>query len=170
VIPKNAHLARLEGAAENLRLFKADMLEPDALAALAACEGVFHVACPVPMDKATDPEVSSVSFTWSNCFVLALPIQIWVDNETVSESRLCKMPLGNSQLDLSHQLLKATVLWTSRVRRLSRRSGKVLPRRPVQPSGEPRRSPEGLDGRRAAGHGEAQTSRTSAHAGSRRPR
>jgi hypothetical protein len=67
VIPKNAHLARLEGAAENLRLFKADMLEPDALAALAACEGVFHVACPVPMDKATDPEVSSVSFTWSNC-------------------------------------------------------------------------------------------------------
>ncbi|TVU10058.1 hypothetical protein EJB05_43564, partial [Eragrostis curvula] len=55
--PKNAHLGRLEGAAENLRLFKADMLEPDALAAaVAGCEGVFHVACPVPMDKVADPE------------------------------------------------------------------------------------------------------------------
>nr|CAB3457435.1 unnamed protein product [Digitaria exilis] len=45
--PKNAHLGRLDGAAENLRLFKADMLDPDALAAaVAGCEGVFHVASP----------------------------------------------------------------------------------------------------------------------------
>jgi hypothetical protein len=87
--PKNAHLGRLEGAAENLRLFKADMLEPDVLVtAVAGCEGVFHVACPVPMDKATDPEVSSVSFTRSNCFVLTLPKQIWVDKRTVPESLL----------------------------------------------------------------------------------
>uniref|UniRef100_K3ZVB6 NAD-dependent epimerase/dehydratase domain-containing protein n=1 Tax=Setaria italica TaxID=4555 RepID=K3ZVB6_SETIT len=55
--PKNAHLGRLDGAAGNLRLFKADMLDPDALAtAVAGCEGVFHVASPVPSVKAVDPE------------------------------------------------------------------------------------------------------------------
>ncbi|CAN6174817.1 unnamed protein product [Urochloa humidicola] len=55
--PKNAHLGRLDGAAENLRLFKADMLDPDSLAAaVAGCEGIFHVASPVPSVKVTDPE------------------------------------------------------------------------------------------------------------------
>ncbi|KAL6655329.1 hypothetical protein ACP70R_006155 [Stipagrostis hirtigluma subsp. patula] len=55
--PKNAHLGRLDGASENLRLFKADVLDRDALAAaVARCEGVFHVACPVPADKVVDPE------------------------------------------------------------------------------------------------------------------
>lgn len=55
--PKNAHLSRLDGAAGSLRLFKADMLDPDALAAaVAGCEGVFHVASPVPSVKAVDPE------------------------------------------------------------------------------------------------------------------
>jgi hypothetical protein len=33
------------------------MLDPDALAAaVAGCEGVFHVASPVPSVKAVDPE------------------------------------------------------------------------------------------------------------------
>nr|CAB3453800.1 unnamed protein product [Digitaria exilis] len=64
--PKNAHLGRLDGAAENLRLFKADMLDPDALAAaVAGCEGVFHVASPVPSVKVVDPEAST-NLTRSN--------------------------------------------------------------------------------------------------------
>jgi len=55
--PKNAHLRRLEGAPESLLLFKADVLDRDALAAaVAGCEGVFHVASPVPADKIVDPE------------------------------------------------------------------------------------------------------------------
>uniref|UniRef100_A0A3B6KIV4 NAD-dependent epimerase/dehydratase domain-containing protein n=1 Tax=Triticum aestivum TaxID=4565 RepID=A0A3B6KIV4_WHEAT len=54
---KNAHLMQLDGAAENLRLFKADVLDSAALAAaVEGCEGVFHVASPVPADKILDPE------------------------------------------------------------------------------------------------------------------
>ncbi|WVZ65409.1 hypothetical protein U9M48_014775 [Paspalum notatum var. saurae] len=50
---QNAHLGRLEGASENLRLFKANVLDQDSLAAaVAGCQGVFHAACPVPTDKA----------------------------------------------------------------------------------------------------------------------
>jgi hypothetical protein len=59
--PKNAHLRRLEGAPESLLLFKADMLDRDAMvAAVAGCQGVFHVASPVPADKVIDPEASIV--------------------------------------------------------------------------------------------------------------
>ncbi|KAL6844766.1 hypothetical protein ACP4OV_025425 [Aristida adscensionis] len=55
--PKNAHLGRLDGAAARLRVFEADMLDGDALAAaVAGCEGVFHVACPVPSGKVAHPE------------------------------------------------------------------------------------------------------------------
>jgi len=55
--PKNAHLGRLEGASENLRLFKANVLDQNALAAaVSGCRGVFHLACPVPTDKVLDPE------------------------------------------------------------------------------------------------------------------
>ncbi|CAN6196446.1 unnamed protein product [Urochloa humidicola] len=56
--PKNAHLGRLEGATpESLRLFKADVLDGEALAAaVAGCQGVFHVASPVPAEKVVDPE------------------------------------------------------------------------------------------------------------------
>ncbi|KAF8694867.1 hypothetical protein HU200_037967 [Digitaria exilis] len=55
--PKNAHLRLLEGAPERLLLFKADVLDRDALAAaIAGCQGVFHVASPVPADKVLDPE------------------------------------------------------------------------------------------------------------------
>ncbi|CAD6224385.1 unnamed protein product [Miscanthus lutarioriparius] len=62
--PKNAHLGRLEGASENLRLFKADVLDQNALAAaVSGCQGVFHLACPVPTDKVLDPEASA-STTW----------------------------------------------------------------------------------------------------------
>jgi nucleoside-diphosphate-sugar epimerase len=56
---KNAHLLQLDGTSESLLLFKADVLDRDALAAaVAGCEGVFHVASPVPADKVLDPEAS----------------------------------------------------------------------------------------------------------------
>ncbi|XP_066373818.1 cinnamoyl-CoA reductase 1-like [Miscanthus floridulus] len=55
---KNAHLPGLDGAAERLRLFKADLLDYGSVAAaIAGCDGVFHVACPVPDYALTDPEV-----------------------------------------------------------------------------------------------------------------
>ncbi|CAN6201085.1 unnamed protein product [Urochloa humidicola] len=57
--PKNAHLMALDGAGERLRLFKADMLDPAAVAAaVAGClDGVFHVASPVPAVTPTNPDV-----------------------------------------------------------------------------------------------------------------
>lgn len=56
---KIAHLKLLENASENLKLFKADLLDYDAMAAaIAGCQGVFHVATPVPSGKITDPEVT----------------------------------------------------------------------------------------------------------------
>uniref|UniRef100_A0A0E0ETK7 NAD-dependent epimerase/dehydratase domain-containing protein n=1 Tax=Oryza meridionalis TaxID=40149 RepID=A0A0E0ETK7_9ORYZ len=59
--PKNAHLKQLDGASEMLSLFKADVLDSGELAAaIAGCEGVFHVASPVPGDKIVDPEVQKV--------------------------------------------------------------------------------------------------------------
>jgi nucleoside-diphosphate-sugar epimerase len=63
--PKNAQLKQLDGAVDRLRLFKDDVLDRAALAAaVEGCEGVFHVASPVPTDKIVDPEVSIGRFTW----------------------------------------------------------------------------------------------------------
>ncbi|XP_041017795.1 cinnamoyl-CoA reductase 1-like isoform X2 [Juglans microcarpa x Juglans regia] len=46
---KYAHLSAFEKASENLRLFKADLLDYDSIrSAVEGCIGVFHVACPVP--------------------------------------------------------------------------------------------------------------------------
>ena len=57
---KVACLAQLDGAPENLRLFKANMLDYDTVAAaFAGCEGVFHVATPVPEQKMVDPQESA---------------------------------------------------------------------------------------------------------------
>ncbi|KAL6844762.1 hypothetical protein ACP4OV_025421 [Aristida adscensionis] len=62
--PKNAFLKQLDGAAENLRLFKADVLDGDTLAAaFAGCDGVFHPASPVPGNKMQDPETEVVAPT-----------------------------------------------------------------------------------------------------------
>ncbi|TVU08211.1 hypothetical protein EJB05_41605, partial [Eragrostis curvula] len=56
---KNAHLAALDGAAERLRLFKADLLDYGSMAAaIAGCDGVFHVACPVHATAVADPEAA----------------------------------------------------------------------------------------------------------------
>jgi hypothetical protein len=57
---KTSHLRRLDNAADNLKLFKADLLDYKAMAAaIAGCQGVFHVATPVPSGELTDPEVLS---------------------------------------------------------------------------------------------------------------
>ncbi|KAJ0085265.1 hypothetical protein Patl1_09334 [Pistacia atlantica] len=46
---KNAHLYKLEKASENLKLFKADLLDYNSVySAIVGCSGVFHVASPVP--------------------------------------------------------------------------------------------------------------------------
>ncbi|TVU00935.1 hypothetical protein EJB05_53623, partial [Eragrostis curvula] len=59
---KNAHLMALEGAGERLRLVKADMLDYSSVAsAVAGCEGVFHVASPVPFGRCSDPEADVIA-------------------------------------------------------------------------------------------------------------
>ncbi|KAF6171566.1 hypothetical protein GIB67_018090 [Kingdonia uniflora] len=58
---KNAHLKSLENASENLKLFKADLLDYESLcAAFEGCTGVFHVASPVPFGTVTNPEVELI--------------------------------------------------------------------------------------------------------------
>ncbi|KAJ9673232.1 hypothetical protein PVL29_023063 [Vitis rotundifolia] len=56
---KYSHLKKLEKASENLKLFKADLLEYNTLcSAIAGCDGVFHVASPVPPTTVVpNPEV-----------------------------------------------------------------------------------------------------------------
>ncbi|GKV33368.1 hypothetical protein SLEP1_g41888 [Rubroshorea leprosula] len=54
---KYAHLNKLEKASENLELFKADLLDYDSLySAIEGCDGVFHVASPVPSTTVSNPE------------------------------------------------------------------------------------------------------------------
>ncbi|XP_047084234.1 cinnamoyl-CoA reductase 1-like [Lolium rigidum] len=59
---KNAHLKALEGARERLQLVRADLLDYDTVAsAVAGCEGVFHVASPVPSGRSTNPEAEVIA-------------------------------------------------------------------------------------------------------------
>ncbi|KAM1023939.1 hypothetical protein ACFX2I_037153 [Malus domestica] len=55
---KYAHLSKLEKASENLKLFKADLLDYNSLcSAVAGCSGIFHVASPViPSASVTNPQ------------------------------------------------------------------------------------------------------------------
>jgi len=58
---KNAHLKALDGAGERLQLLKADLLDYNSVAsAVAGCEGVFHVASPVPSGRSSNPEVEVI--------------------------------------------------------------------------------------------------------------
>ncbi|XP_008453022.1 cinnamoyl-CoA reductase 1-like isoform X2 [Cucumis melo] len=58
---KYAHLRKLEKATENLQLFKADLLDYQSLrSAIAGCDGVFHVACPVPSTTSSNPETEVI--------------------------------------------------------------------------------------------------------------
>ncbi|KAL6603812.1 hypothetical protein ACP70R_044173 [Stipagrostis hirtigluma subsp. patula] len=59
---KNAHLKALEGAGERLQLLKADLLDYSSVAsAVSGCEGVFHVASPVPSGRSSNPEVEVIA-------------------------------------------------------------------------------------------------------------
>ncbi|XP_006661038.1 cinnamoyl-CoA reductase 1-like [Oryza brachyantha] len=63
--PKNDHLRALDGAAERLVLLRADLLDPDSLAAaFAGCEGVFHAASPVTDDpeKMIEPAIRGTRY------------------------------------------------------------------------------------------------------------
>jgi nucleoside-diphosphate-sugar epimerase len=73
--PKNTFLKQLDGATENLRLFKADVLDYDTLtAAFAGCDGVFHAATPVPDGKLVDPEASASPITFEGANYLFLKV------------------------------------------------------------------------------------------------
>lgn len=55
---KNNHLKKLEESSDRVKLFKADLLNYDSiLMAVRGCNGVFHVACPVPSSSVPNPEV-----------------------------------------------------------------------------------------------------------------
>ncbi|KAH7566975.1 hypothetical protein JRO89_XS07G0002500 [Xanthoceras sorbifolium] len=59
---KNAHLYKLDKASDSLKLFKADLLDYDSLySAIVGCNGVFHVASPVPATK-TEAESEALEY------------------------------------------------------------------------------------------------------------
>lgn len=59
---KNVHLQNIEGAKERLKILKADLLDYDSLLeAINGCSGVFHTACPVPSQRASNPEVEVIN-------------------------------------------------------------------------------------------------------------
>lgn len=58
---KYAHSKTIDKASENLKLFKADLLDYNSLcSAIKGCEGVFHVASPVPSTTVPNPEVELI--------------------------------------------------------------------------------------------------------------
>ncbi|KAI9089553.1 hypothetical protein K1719_029158 [Acacia pycnantha] len=58
---KYDHLLKFEGASENLKLFKADLLDYESLSsAIAGCRAVFHVASPVPSTTVSNPEAKMI--------------------------------------------------------------------------------------------------------------
>ncbi|WVZ21789.1 hypothetical protein V8G54_000333 [Vigna mungo] len=60
---KYEHLQKLEGASENLTLFKADLLNYESiLSAIAGCTAVFHVASPVPSTIVPNPQASLIIY------------------------------------------------------------------------------------------------------------
>ncbi|GJN33596.1 hypothetical protein PR202_gb22215 [Eleusine coracana subsp. coracana] len=59
---KTGHLKRLQNAAENLRLFKADLLDYDMMAAaIAGCQGVFHLQMLAPAVTGTTNVLKAAS-------------------------------------------------------------------------------------------------------------
>ncbi|KAK4269445.1 hypothetical protein QN277_022602 [Acacia crassicarpa] len=58
---KYDHLLKFEGASENLKLFKAELLDYESISsAIAGCRAVFHVACPVPSTTVSNPEAKMI--------------------------------------------------------------------------------------------------------------
>ncbi|XP_060673671.1 cinnamoyl-CoA reductase 1 isoform X1 [Ziziphus jujuba] len=58
---KYGHLTKLEKASDNLKLFKADLLDYDSMfSAIKGCHGVFHVATAMPSTAISNPEIELV--------------------------------------------------------------------------------------------------------------
>jgi len=65
VDPKNDHLRAFDGAADRLVLLRADLMEPESLAAaFVGCEGIFHAASPVTDDpeKMIKPAIRGTNY------------------------------------------------------------------------------------------------------------
>ena len=58
---KTEHLLALDGAKERLQIFKASLLEEGSFdSAIDACDGVFHIVCPI----SNDPQVNMIPYTF----------------------------------------------------------------------------------------------------------
>ncbi|RVW21084.1 Cinnamoyl-CoA reductase 2 [Vitis vinifera] len=82
---------KLEKASENLKLFKADLLDYDGLcAAIDGCTGVFHIASPNLYPKVSNPQYpfSIILFYMMICFpsrdVMPSKSLLWNDGELTS--------------------------------------------------------------------------------------
>ncbi|PWA37387.1 NAD(P)-binding Rossmann-fold superfamily protein [Artemisia annua] len=88
---KYAHLKSLEKASENLKLFKADLLDYESLrAAIEGCDGVFHTASPVPSGSVEliEPAVNGTLNVLKACREVNVKRVVYVS----SVSALCMMP------------------------------------------------------------------------------
>ncbi|KAJ4824670.1 hypothetical protein Tsubulata_047517, partial [Turnera subulata] len=74
---KCGHLNTLDKASQNLKLFKADLLDYNSLcSAFEGCIGVFHVASPVPSTTLENPE-ASICLILTNTFINMLQMNYW---------------------------------------------------------------------------------------------
>ncbi|KAI3724562.1 hypothetical protein L2E82_36343 [Cichorium intybus] len=74
---KNGHLKKLENAEERLKLFKADLLDYGNLcAAFDGCNGVLHVASPVPSGHVSNPQLKDFLIP-----ILICTMREWNGNE-----------------------------------------------------------------------------------------
>nr|GFB19659.1 cinnamoyl-CoA reductase 2-like [Tanacetum cinerariifolium] len=93
---KYAHLKSLEKASENLKLFKADLLDYKSLcAAITECGGVFHTASLVPFGfvpnpevELTEPDVKSILNVLKACCEVIVKKVVYVSSVTAS----CMVP------------------------------------------------------------------------------
>lgn len=93
---KYSHLKKLDKASENLKLFKADLLNYDSLhRAIEGCDGVFHVASPVPSGSVPNPEASVSNYS----LILVLAIA----NMLVSKKKKIANMLNRNLPKLFHQ-------------------------------------------------------------------
>lgn len=71
---KNAHLQAMDGAKERLSLYRADVLDYNALrAAFCLCDGVFHVASPVSNDPVSSASNKHSIFWMFMCIRNLIP-------------------------------------------------------------------------------------------------
>lgn len=74
---KNAHLYKLDKASENLKLFKAELLDYDSLySAILGCKYVIHAASPVPASKVSNPQVKCSCYRVAYDFTFTFPYNV----------------------------------------------------------------------------------------------